>query len=602
MDPGVRRVTNERSNSRLKRLMPDIVELDRPQLIGLGGDVFRRLEAGDILVVRGLDEILALAGHLEATLRQRHGAAVAGRVHAFFDRAEPLSEDDAAALIAVLREIRDTRFLSCLFADLIAGFGLPAGQLIDTGFFRCIFRRHHDGLNARKALGTLPADLFEMLTVSEPEPMVTGGPGGHPHRDLDPPHYTFQINFWFPLHPVPAENSLLMFPDVYTTDIPYQQTPAILQKPETWGYGRPMRRALQLGDTLIFHSQHLHASPTEAPDLDRVTVELRAASGCHDDNASVYRRLYWRIENFQGPGAATALDRAARLHPHAPRPPADALTGHEIFALLFADSADARRAANAWTPDTVFAGSRRLPAPELLDIAGRLRAMPFAEDRQLAFARYLLFHGRRDLARLTLDDVVRRTGSYFFALETARIAAAAQFFDVAEAGLRRALDTAAASPARIGRYRGDVPTRPDLPIQLMPAQALATAERLLAVLGEYRAAPAGRPAPWLDHRLFFTNYVSARPFGEAVILFVWSVLLYVPPPRIAELGLRVIPAETAGTEARVDVSGYRPEAVAGNPEGIVVGYDMLELFQKLCELRLAEAQAGSPAGAPATTP
>src|SRR5262249_21503516 len=139
--------------------------------------------------------------------------------------------------------------------------------------------------------------------------------GGGPHRDVDVAHYTFQLNFWFPLHDVPAENSLLLFPEIYTKPVPYQQIPDPLREPDRWGYGKALRRALRVGDLVLFHSQHFHASPSEAPERDRLSAELRIASACIDDNAHVYRRLFWRAENFAPVTGAPAAERAARLYP-----------------------------------------------------------------------------------------------------------------------------------------------------------------------------------------------------------------------------------------------------------------------------------------------
>src|SRR5581483_3183562 len=191
-------------------------------------------------------------------------------------------------LILVLRDIRDSRFLSCLFADLVAGFGLPRPTLIDTGSFRCVFQKEYAALSADPRI---PSDLVTS-PLPGPEPfLAASNTGGFPHRDIDGPHYTFQINFWFTLHPVPAENSLPLFPDIYKRDVPYQESHANLRDLRSWGYGEPLRRALAFGDLVLFHSQHFHASPTEAPELDRLTTEFRVASACIDDNGTAYRRL-----------------------------------------------------------------------------------------------------------------------------------------------------------------------------------------------------------------------------------------------------------------------------------------------------------------------
>lgn len=561
--------------------IPEFREITRADLVRLGPEVFRRLENGVVFLVRGLDEVFALADHVERTLAATVSPECAAEVRAFFRESRSLSEDAAAHLLLVLRELRDSRYVSCLFSDLVAGFDLPPAALIDTGHFRCIFLEHAAALNERAKRGELPQDLFSTEQVTEPEPSVCRqNTGGHPHRDLDAPHYTFQFNFWFPLHDVPATNSLLMFPDVYGADIPYQQEPACLQRPETWGYGRPWRNAMKFGDVLLFHSQHFHASPTEAPHLNRLTIELRVASACQDDNANAYRRLFWNLRNFEALGGEPASERAERLHPRGKRPPLVAQTAHELFASLFPNPNLARRAANLWTPDTLFLGAHKLAAADLLDLTDRLRAAPFAEDRQLGLARYLLLHGRAGLAKSVLADTLARTTSYFFALEIARLAGGAGFWQIAGAALKAAHQLAATSSVQIGHYRGDIPARPVPTQQLLPAEARETALTLAQVLIAYLTAPDTRTVPLLDHRLFFRNFRAAHLFVDGALVFAWSILVYVPPERLASVGLSI----AEGADGTRQVTGeFNPEGVARDPAGIVTAYYMSDLLRSLAQ-------------------
>jgi hypothetical protein len=569
----------------MSTLAPELLEISRADLVRLGPDVFRRLEQGTIFLVRGADEIFTLADHIERTVATSVSPDCGEAVRAFMRTGRRLPEDAATRLVLLLRELRDTRYLSCLFSDLVAGLGLPTPILIDTGHFRCNLVEHGAALTARVERGELPKDLIAIEQVSEPEPSVKSeNTGGHPHRDVDMPHATFQFNFWFPLHDLPETNSLLLFPDIYTANIPYQETPAELGRPETWGYGRPLKRALKLGDFLLFHSQHLHASPTEAPQDDRLVAELRVTADCHDDNANVYRRLFWNLTNF-APGNSRdaapppAAERAARLHPPPQHVRSDAATAHELFAALFHDPNTARRATNAWMPETIFAATRKLSGSALIELAERLRAAPFAEDRQLAFVRYLLRHDERALAHAMLADTLARTTSYFFALEIARLSGGAGLYDVASAALMSAFRLAQASTVQVGRYRGDVPTRPWPPMQLLPAEACDTVLRLARVLQEYMAAPGTRPPPLLDHRIFFRNYRTAHLFVEGALVFAWSIFVYVPPERLASVGLSVAGAG----DGRQVVGEFDPEGIARDPTGIVTAYYMSDLLRALAQ-------------------
>ena len=109
--------------------MTGLIEIDRRELSDLGTDVFRRLHEGVIFHVRDVDEIHVFLQHVDTQLRARGASEAADDVRAFLERGQPLSEDGAAALVTLLREIRDSRFLACLFSDLVAGFGLPTVSL-----------------------------------------------------------------------------------------------------------------------------------------------------------------------------------------------------------------------------------------------------------------------------------------------------------------------------------------------------------------------------------------------------------------------------------------------------------------------------------------
>ncbi len=555
--------------------MVKIFDLDHAELVALGPQVFARLEEGAIFYVRRTPEILALADHVVAVLEARHSPACARTVRGFFQGGPSPGHEDLVALLLVLREIRDTRYASCLFADLVQGFGLPTPVLVDTGYFRCIFQRDSDALRADPRV---PRDLYEGLAI-DPEPFLKrSNIGGGPHRDVDVPHYTFQINFWFPLHDVPAANSLLLFPDIYTRDVPYQQRPEPLGEPDRWGYGSALRRALRLGDMVLFHSQHFHASPTEAPELDRLTAEIRVAGACIDDNAAVYRRLFWNIRNFTPLAQPDSRNRAERLHPHAPattdRTP---LTAQELLATLFDRPEDVRHGGNLWTPESIFDTSREFPRPALTSLVERLIAAPFAEDRQLALARYLLHWQHRDLAEAVLTDISQRTESYFFALELARIASQARLWQLVGSALMRAFALAQSSPITIGRYRGDVPARPLPRLQFMPEDAIRAATVMIQALRDYAVAPDRTPAPLIDYRLFFPFLISAQPHPSGVVVSVWTILIFIPLHRVAEIGLRAVQ-----TGDRPQMEGvFNPEPLIRDPTGIVTAYSLAELGANL---------------------
>jgi hypothetical protein len=110
---------------------PSVVDIDRADLIRMGGDVFRELERGTIFYLHKAEEVLLLREHILATLSHRISAEWLGEVRGFFESGSPMSRGALRELLMCLRELRDSRYVSCLFSDLIAGFGLPAPVLVD---------------------------------------------------------------------------------------------------------------------------------------------------------------------------------------------------------------------------------------------------------------------------------------------------------------------------------------------------------------------------------------------------------------------------------------------------------------------------------------
>ena len=562
--------------------MSAVLDLNRRDLLRLGAGVFGELERGAIVYVRALDEIAVLVDEIVRLMGDRVSPEAAASVQAFLDGGPRPALPVLHELLLLLRDLRDSRTLSCLFSDLIAGLGLPSPVLIDTGHFRCVLPGDGPALAADPRLAVDRSGRM----LNGPEPMIQGSIGsGNPHRDLDTPHSTFQVNFWFTLHDVAADSSLLLFPEAYRKDLAYQQKPTDTQNPASWGYGEPICRALSRGDAVLFHSQHFHASPPRAPaNNSRLTVELRASSACHDDNGALYRRLFWNAHNFAGlPGAPEAPSRARRLYPATGR--GDVLTAQELFASLFENPEAARRAGNLWTQDTVFAGSRRLDDKAAAELAHRLIECPFAEDRQLALARYLLFHGQRALAELVLADVAQRTESYYFALETARIAGGQHLWNVAGAALLRAVPLAQASPVRLGRY-GEVPSRPIPRLQFLPEDALRAVPTLIGALREHLLAPATTPAPLLDFRVFYPYFMVGKPLPpRGAVIGVWSLALFIPDARLEAVGLRYPSGNDENMEGTLD-----PAALVKDSTGILLAYSGPELQDML---RAATEKAAS---------
>jgi hypothetical protein len=445
--------------------------------------IFDTLRTGAIVVYRALPEVHLLGETIKTEVYRRFGPDLTNRVIELM-RDGNLRDDlqTYSAFYRVFRELRDSRFLSALFADLIEGWDLPKPILIDTGYCRMVAPRLWEQARARPDL--FDPDQF-LPPSNEAEAMIHGASWGHAHRDVDVRHYHFQINLWFPLHDLDKHRTLLLFPESYLRDVPQYGELLGPEHPEEWGFGKPLQVPLQFGDVLAFHSQHIHASPSQAPDKDRFTVEIRIAAGCIDDNASAYRRLFWALPNFQ---SRTPLDDLKdRVRPLADELPLqfdelalpNARTAHEVLRRLFPYSRDSLRAAYVRREQVSLDTAHSLHSAVWRQIITRLNELPCGDDLLLLVARILLRQGHKEMAVSVLKRISESSNSYFWMLEVGRVAAFAGFYELAEHAFSQAGILAKQSDVRLNRYAdGKMPPPHSKRIlQLLPKQALAAARQ-----------------------------------------------------------------------------------------------------------------------------
>jgi hypothetical protein len=546
-----------------------IVELEYQQLRQRGSAIFDILRSGGILVVRRVPLILEVRRQILAIIASSCSAERQRRIEHFFDALAYPGDDEFVVLLDALKLVRDSRYVSCLFSELIGGMGFPQPALVDTGHFRFILPFDFPRLFSRMERGELLArNDFPPIHPSEPEPSVDGRTvRPKPHRDLDRPHYTFQANFWFPMHDIGEREGLLLFPEAYYEDVPYYQQPDNLMAPETWGYGRPFQPVMAFSDMLLFHSQHFHASPSTAPDRNRLSAELRVAAGAVDDNSS-YRRLFWNVANFdpiapaldpqgrpQTRGDAAMARMAARLISRgngADTLPADLLVDgcfHDAFQTLFATPYDARLAGDVSKSDDASQAART-PAPVFASTVRLLGRGRFAEDRLVALLRLAANRGDTSSARDLAARLVDHSSSYFWLLETARQCGARGWLDLARRAAERAAEAATHSDARLDRYGTGLPIRSAGPIQLLPRHALRAGRAILRQCQRLQEAKHTGPA-MLDYRLFY-------PDPTIVVSF----------ERYDVLNLR-----SHGVHAALAVTRpFHPESLLENPDDIVIAH------------------------------
>jgi hypothetical protein len=389
-------------------------------------------------------------------------ADIAERV-AFMMRHGDVPDIDAlSAFYRAFRHLRDSRYISGLFANFIEKIGLPEPILIDAGHCRMMVPDLADEAASRPDLFD-PAE-FAPRQPNDAEGMIVGAGWGNAHRDIDVRHYHYQINFWFPLHDLEEERSLLLFPESYRRDVPQYGRLPNPDDPDAWGFGPAVSVPLRFGDMLIFHSQQLHASPSKALHRSRFTVELRTASGCLDDNANIYRRLFWNRRNF-------LLG-------------ADGETAQSIVHGLFNDAAQSLATGYALSAPDTLDGVAPLNETAWSGIIARLDRRPAGEDLWLLVARLAARQHKVEAAAAALSRILDMTESYFWALEAGRIAAENGMRALAVSCFERSMGLASRSRVKIDRYTGRLhsPRSRERALQLLPRQARQAARAFLDAL------------------------------------------------------------------------------------------------------------------------
>ncbi|HEY7744304.1 MAG TPA: hypothetical protein VIA19_14770 [Burkholderiales bacterium] len=500
--------------------VPPLLDLRASELGRAGAPPFDHLRSGGIFAIRDVPEIHDLAGAIRGLAAVLAGPEGARSVSGLMHNGQVPGLEALSVFYRALRHLRDCRFVACLFSDFFGGLGLPAPVLVDAGYFRIMIPRHYRAARDHPDLFD-PAE-FGPADPYETERMLQDTKWGDAHRDIDVRHTHFQVNLWFPLHDVGKQQTLILFPEAYRRNISQYQALPGPEEPGQWGYGEPLQVPLRLGDMLMFHSQHVHASPSQALDRNRFTVEIRAAAGCIDDNGRVYRRSFWRLENFR-PRDAQPGDlslRAGQLAQPVPDRPTleHALAGataHAVVHRLFRRPHCSLLAGYLHRHDEVLDDAMILDEQGWRKILDRLKQFPRGEDLWLLVARLMLRQKQRNLAAEALDSVQGRTSSYFWALETGRIAIGAGLHDIALSAFAAAGTHAARSDAALDRYSRDMPPpRSPVVLQLLPGCAKRAARKFARLAQRMRRSPSASADPTLfDHRYLWDSSL-VRPGSE----------------------------------------------------------------------------------------
>ncbi len=444
-----------------------------------------------IVVLRNMNEPRILKRAILSAIGQRYGSGFEAAAAGFLNNLEVPSPEVVGALVHVANTLRESKYISILFSDLIVQGGFPEPVAIDGSILRFYFPQHYAALRSRR-------DLFQRMDFMSVDPHDEAGtsvcanlPVG-PHRDVDVPMASLPINIWFPLQSIPKWRSLLFFPTVLKQKLISFPSGLNERDPATWGYGEPLQFELKVGDILLFHCEHFHSTPW-SDNEPRLSGEVRIAASCPDDH-STYRRTFANLNNFKPkrpgkPGraydAADLLFKEIDWSPRRPRiRPFDVSAEGSAFAVLaacFDDVEDARRSLCTFEPDNIFLKQSVTLERVRTAFASLRNWEPFAEDRLIASCRLLQAKGDPEGGKRALRALLAQTVVYFWALECGRYALRYGYLDIAEAAFLRVIELAKTSTVRVFQSYPPLPTT-DVCRHLLPEDAITTATSLLSYL------------------------------------------------------------------------------------------------------------------------
>jgi hypothetical protein len=291
-----------------------VIQISREDLPKNGATLYTRLVAGDILHIKNVKETFWVRDILIDRLRAREGDSTATELEKWCNHAVVPSPKTALQVAELLQEAKRKFIFPTIFSDVFKELNFPRPTSAECGAPR---------VNLPLEIEREAVKLAEKLNPGLLHP-VTDDPTFHhifkntpyPHRDVGRPQISFQANAWCALQDLDAEESaLIFFPEAFR-DIERDRTYYAFDKelpPEEWGFGKPLRIKMQLGDMLLFSGDHFHSSPVSKQGSLRLSVEMRVVGNCFDDRGW-YRLGFLNLNNFmpsEGPGLRpNALVRA----------------------------------------------------------------------------------------------------------------------------------------------------------------------------------------------------------------------------------------------------------------------------------------------------
>jgi hypothetical protein len=432
----------------------DVIEIAARDVRRLGRPLAEQLADGKIAVLRGVPALkLFRAELIRAAGDAAQSATAAAELTEFYENGRTPEIASLHGLVAAIKSTRDERYLSECLAPLVRDMGFPAPVLVDGGINRLVLPPELVGKTRDHADLFVPTD-YQREAADGPTETFMPGPSNI-HRDFDRDHYLLMCNVWAPLHDATEDEIVQIYPGCYRK--PVHSMPNTPKNRQV--LGEPVRVSLRFGDCLVFHGENMHHSPDPARSRGRRhSYDFRIAAACPDDNRH-YRYNFVSLANFRS--GAHDMPSAAKLRETVP----DVRSHHSGQGECHSANYYWRNLERQQSPADAIAAT--------LEIYSRY---PFAEDRYLALAE-MTATSDWNLTRRILDDVLRQTPLYFFALKCAEQAAACGHPDLTEQACDRALELVTRTPAlrRFAPVDYAIPTT-----QMLPHEARKRAEALRA--------------------------------------------------------------------------------------------------------------------------
>ncbi|MDA0663980.1 MAG: hypothetical protein O3B08_14245 [Proteobacteria bacterium] len=294
---------------------PPIIDLPADAATNGSYPVFEALTEGALVILRGVEQIIqGRRALIETAATAVPAGNVADELLAFYDDAVAPSMNTVHALSQAVKIFREKREWSRRLHGLFAQIDLPAPILYDGGIPRLLLGSEF--VEAAKQSGLFePGDFMRTSPTGKTEIFSRVTPDATPiHRDYNRDHYLFQMNLWFCLHSTEVDEVIRVFPEHYHHPVfTMECTPEALAQ-----VGDPLEFELDFGDAVLFHGEHLHASPVGKPGRRRQSLDFRAAVACHDDNRH-YHEGFINAANFgRAADDPAAIDMLVELEDAAP--------------------------------------------------------------------------------------------------------------------------------------------------------------------------------------------------------------------------------------------------------------------------------------------